>query len=68
MINLKGINHQNKYHVSSPDVSSVIRPIPYSPDLPAPEPGANMEYSSDSKHSDTAVIASDDAYKSEEDD
>ena len=49
MINKKGINCKNKYHV--PNIPSGIRPIPHSTDL-VPEPDGNMEYSSDSKHND----------------
>ena len=67
MINLKGINCKSKHHVQYPDVPSAIRPISYSPDLPVPEPDGNMEYSSDSEHSDMIVVAGDDAYKPEED-
>ena len=67
MINLKGINHKNKHHIQYPNVHSAIRPIPHGPDLPVPEPGGNMEYSSDSEHRDVTVIAGDDAYKPEED-
>ena len=61
MINLKGIDGKNKYL----DVPSAIRPIPHGPDLPIPEPDGNMEYSSDSKHSDMTVVAGIDAYKPE---
>ena len=68
VINLKGINHKNSHHVQYPDVLSAIRPIPYGPNLPVPEPDGNMEYIFDSKYSDTAVVARDDAYKPEEDD
>ena len=67
MINLKGIK-QNKHHVQYPNVSSVIRSIPHGSDLPVLEPDDNMEYSSNSKHSDMTVVAGDDAYKPEEDD
>ena len=62
MINLKGINRKNKHHIPL-----AIKPIPHSPDLPVPESDGNMEYSSDSKHSDMTVPAGDDAYKPEED-
>ena len=41
---------------------------PNGPDLPVPEPDANMEYSSDSEHSHMAVLAGDDSYQLEEDD
>ena len=41
---------------------------PHGPDLPVIVPDGNMEYSSDSKHSDMTVVTRDDAYKSEEDD
>ena len=68
MINLKGINHKNKHRVQHSDVPSVIRPILHGQDLPRPESEGNMEYSSDSKHSDMIVVAGDDAYKTEEDD
>ena len=54
-INLKGINHKNKHQVQYLDVPSAIRPIPHGPDLPVPEPDGNMEYSSDSEHSDMMV-------------
>ena len=47
--NLKGINHKNKHHVQYSDISSAIKSIPHGPDLPVPEPGGKMEYSSDSK-------------------
>ena len=68
MINLKGINCKNEHHVQYPDVHSVIRPILHGPYLPVPESDVNMEYSSDSEHSDTTVVARDEAYKLEEDD
>ena len=42
--------------------------LPYSPDLPVPEPDGSMEYSSDSEHSDMTVVARDDAYKPKEND
>ena len=67
MINLKGINCKNKHRVQYPDVPSAIKPIPHGPDLPVPEPGGNMDYSSDSKHSDMIVVILDDAYKLEGD-
>ena len=51
-----------------PDNPSVIRPIPHRPDLPVPESNGNMEYSSDSEHSDMTVVTGDDAYISENDD
>ena len=66
MINLKGINCKNKHHLQYPVVPSAIRPIPHSPDLPVLKPDGNMEYSSDSEHSDTTVVAEDDAYKPED--
>ena len=62
------MNCKNKHHVQYPDVPSTIRLIPHSPDLPVQEPDTNMEYSSDSKHSDMTVVAGDDVYKPEEDD
>ena len=68
MINLKRINHKHKLHVQYPDVSSAIRPIAYGPDFPVIESDGNMEYSSDSKHSDMIVVAGDDTYKPGEDD
>ena len=67
MINLKGINHKNRHHVLYLDVPSAIRPIPHGPDFPVPEPDVNMEYSSNSEHSDMTVVAGNDAYKPEED-
>ena len=66
VINLKGINFKNKYHVQYPDVPSTIRPIPHGPELLVPEPDGNMEYSSYSKYSDMSVVLRDDAYKSKE--
>ena len=66
MINLKGINRKNKRHVQYPDVPSVIRLIPHNPDLPFPEPEGDIEYSSDSEHSDITVADGDDEYKPEE--
>ena len=36
---------------------SAIRPIPHGPDLPVPGPDSNIEYNSDSKHSDMTVVA-----------
>ena len=56
IINLKGINFKNKYHVQYPGVSSVIWPIPHGPDLPVLEPDGNMEYSSDSDHRDMILV------------
>ena len=67
MINLKGINHKNKHHVQHPDVPSAIKAIPHSLDLPIPEPDGNMEYNSDSEHSDMIAVAGDYTYKPEED-
>ena len=67
MINLKGINPKNKHHIQYPDVSSAMRLIPPDPDLPVPKPDDNMEYSSDSEHSDMTVVAGHDSYKLEED-
>ena len=55
------------HHVQYPDISSAKRRIPHGPDLPVSEPDCNMEYSSDSKHSDMTVAAGDDSYKPEED-
>ena len=60
-INLKGINRKNKFYDQYPDVSFAIKPIPYGPDLPVPEPDGNMGYRSDSKHSDMTVEAEDNA-------
>ena len=57
MINLKGINCKNKPHVQYPNVTAAIRSISHGSDLPVPEPDANMEYSSDSEHSDMTVVA-----------
>ena len=68
MINLNGINCKNKHHVQYLNVPSAIRPITHGSDLPVPELDGNMEYSSDSKHSDMTVVTRDDAYKTEEDD
>ena len=67
IINLKGINCKNKHHVQYPDVPAAIRPTPHGQDLPVPESDGNMEYRSDSKHSDMTVTG-DDAHKPEEDD
>ena len=44
-----------------------MQPISHGPDLPAPEPNGNMEYSFDSEHSDMTVVAGDDAYELDED-
>ena len=59
MMNLKGINHKNKHNVQNPDVPSTMRPIPHGPDLPVSEPDGNMEYNSDTKHSDMNVLEED---------
>ena len=66
-MNIKGINCQNKHHVQYPDVPSAIIPIAHGPDLPVPKPDGNMEYSSESEHSDMTVVGRDDAYKPEKD-
>ena len=66
MINLKGINCKNKHHVQFSNIPSAIRPIPHGPNLPVSEPDGNMEYSSDSKHSDIIVVARNDVYIPEE--
>ena len=63
MINLKGIDRMNKYHVQYPDVRSAIQPIPHSSDPPVLEPRGYLEYSSDSKRCDMTIVAGDDAYK-----
>ena len=68
MINLKGINRKNKLHIKYSNVPSAIRTIPHDPELSVSEPDGNVEYSSDSEHSDMTVVARDDAYKPEEDD
>ena len=65
IINLKGINPKNKYHVQYPNDPSTIRPISHGPDLPVPEP--DMKYTSDSKCRDMTDVAGDDTYKPEED-
>ena len=62
MINLKEINRKNKHHIQYSDVPSAIRPIPHGPDLPVPDPDGNMEYNSDSEHSDMTFVAGDYAY------
>ena len=67
MINLKGIYCKKKHHVQYLNVLLAIKPIPHDPYLSVPEPHDNMEYSSDSEHSDMTVVAGDDAYKPEED-
>ena len=59
VINLKGIGRKNKSHVQYPNVPSAIRPISHGSDLSVPEPDGNMEYSSDSEHSDMTVVAGD---------
>ena len=63
MINLKGINCKKKHRVPYPDALSVIRPIPHGSDIPVLMQDNNMGY-----RSDMAVVAGNDAYKSEEDD
>ena len=68
IINLKVINCKIKYYVQYLNVPSAIRPIPHSLDLPVHGLDGNLEYSSDSEHSDMTVVAEDDAYKPEEDD
>ena len=50
------------------DVPSATRPILHDPDHPLLELDSNMEYSSDSEHSDMTVVAGNDAYWPEEDD
>ena len=67
MINLKGINCKNKHHIKYPNVPSAIKSISHGPDFLVSEPDGNMEYSSDSEHSDMTVVAEDDTYKPEED-
>ena len=47
---------------------SSIRLILHGPDLPVPMPDGNMEYKTDSEHSDMTIVTGDDAYKPEEDD
>ena len=49
MINLKGINRKNNHHVQYANVPSAKIPIPHSPDLPVPEPDANMKNRSNSE-------------------
>ena len=63
MINLKGINRNNKLHVKYPMFFSAIKPIPHGRDLPVLEPEGNIEYSSHSEHSDMTIVAEDDAHK-----
>ena len=67
-INLKGINHKNEHHDQYPDVPSSIRPIPHDPDFPVPKPDDNIEYCSDSNHSDMTILTGDYVYKPKEDD
>ena len=50
MINLKGKHRKNKHNSNHPDVSSAMRSISHSSDLPVYEPDGNMEYSSDFKN------------------
>ena len=66
MINLKGTKYKNKHYAQYPDVPSAIWPISHGPDIPVPD--GDLEYSSDSEHSEMAVVAGDDTYKPEEDD
>ena len=61
------MNRKNKPHVQYPDVPSDVRPILHCSDLLVPKPDGNMEYSSDSEHSDMIVIAGNDASKPKED-
>ena len=63
MINLKGINHKNKPHVQYPDVPFAIRSIPHWKDLLVADSDGNMNYNSDSEHSNMTFVAGDDAYK-----
>ena len=65
MINIKKIR---KYCVKYFDIPFAPRPISHGPDLPFPEPDGNMEYSSNSEHSDITIVARDDAEKPKEDD
>ena len=66
-INLKGKNSKTKHQVQYPDVPFAIRPISHGSDVPVPKPDGNMEYDSDSKHSDMTVVVVVDAYLPEED-
>ena len=59
---------QEKVPCEIPPCSSVLRSIAHGADLLVPESNGNMEYSSDSEHSDMTIEAWDDAYKPEEDD
>ena len=68
MINLKRIDLKNKHHVQYSDVPSALRSIPNGPDLPGTESDVNMEYSSDSEHSDMTVVVGNDTYKPENND
>ena len=60
-------NRKKKHYVKYSDVPSAIRPIPYSPDLPVPEPNSNMEYSPDFEHSNMTVVDGYDTYKLKDD-
>ena len=44
------------------------RPILHGPNIPVPKPDGNMEYSSNSEHSNMSVVAGNKTYKSEEND
>ena len=57
VINLKGINSKNKYHVQYPDVPSDIKLIPHGPELSVLGQDCNMEYSTDSEHSEMTAVA-----------
>ena len=64
----RGIGRMVKERVCHlPTQCSAIGPISHGPDCPVSEPDGNVEYSSDSKHSDMTVVAGVDAHKLEED-
>ena len=57
MMNLKEITSKNNLHVQYPDVPSAIRPILDGQDFPVPDPHSNIDYSSNSDHSEMTVVA-----------
>ena len=66
--NLNVIDRKYKFHVQYSDVHFAIRQIPHGQDLSVPEPDGNMEYCSNSKHTDMNIVSGYDVYKREKDD
>ena len=47
MTNLKSINRKNKHLVQYPDISSVTKPVPHTPEFPVPNVNVTVQSSAE---------------------